>query len=160
MASPVPPRETVSAPAQPLVTVTLCKSALDGDPVSVAVTLDVLNGPAWFADNFYDKEGDKHLVWEKQTLYAALRMRDEAFIAVTFKHESKEAPTALRFAIQEYGRFQPSEFDALAQQFNGPAHLRMVRFVEGFASEAMYDRHLAKWAKKAKLPNPPRPFEL
>lgn len=131
-----------------------------GATVHVGTSISYLSHPVWFADWFYDREGDPQMVWEKQVLYAALAMRDEEFINKTKLHEPFERRRSYSMMLKEYGRVKPSEINALARQFEGVTHTITVRVIEGYQSEAAYEAFLKRWVKKAKLPLKPPPNGL
>lgn len=131
-----------------------------GARVHVGTGLNYLSEPVFFADWFLDRGGSAHMVWEKQVLYAALAMEDTDFIIKTYKHETQERRGSFRDMTTEYGTVEPAGINALCRQFGGVNHEKVVHSVEGFKTLAAYDRFLARWVARAKLPNPPAPNEL
>lgn len=111
--------------------------------------------PGWLAEWYYSPDGRSHIVFERQAAYAALAMRDEAWLTKTLQHETFESQAAKRMAQQEYGRIAPDAMNALTNQFDALAHFKTVLVVEGFPALAPYNQALMAWIKKARLPNPP-----
>lgn len=128
--------------------------------VHVGSMISLLDDPVFFADWWFDRGGNPHMIWEKQVLYAALALPDQDFINKTNRHEPFERKLAVKYMTQAYGRVKPEEIETLAKQFGGVAHGVTIRVVEGFQSEALYDKMLKAWVKKAKLPIQPSPNEL
>lgn len=133
---------------------------LGGAKVHVASSISFLDDPIWMAEWFFDKQGQPHMVWEKVVLYAALAMGDQDFIDKTNLHEPFERRRAFKFMSADYGRVKPAEREALTRQFSGVAHGVTIRVVEGFQSEAAYNKFLRSWIKKAKLPIKPEANEF
>lgn len=129
-------------------------------PVHVVTGASWLPEPGWIADNGFDEDGQPFMLWEKQALYAAMALRDDDFRQKTRKHEEFERNLKRRWSRDEYGRVASAQLQGLTRQFEALAHLTTVRVVEGFSSLPRYNAFLAKWIKKAKLPNPPSEAQL
>lgn len=110
-----------------------------------------MNDPDWYAMWLIDRQGQGHVFYEARIFREerAWGWWDE--MRLTVRHEVHEAVWAVEWVREVYGSVPVEKLGGLAEQFQGLAHIRAVREIDGYTDEARYNLDLEQKVRKLGL---------